>query len=104
VLLLALQAQARPQAPAAASGEAEPRQLTVAALELPSRDDAQWKQRREQVAQLLTDLQPDVISVQQVLQQQGRNRPAGWPAGCATAATSLPPIRPASRCGMATRC
>lgn len=54
VLLLALQAQARPQAPAAASGEAEPRQLTVAALELPSRDDAQWKQRREQVAHLLT--------------------------------------------------
>ncbi|HEL5617523.1 TPA: endonuclease/exonuclease/phosphatase family protein, partial [Stenotrophomonas maltophilia] len=77
VLLLALQAQARPQAPAAASGEAEPRQLTVAALELPSRDDAQWKQRREQVAHLLTELQPDVISVQQVLQQQGRN-PACW--------------------------
>jgi len=49
----------------------------VAALELPSRDDAQWKLRREQVAQLLTDLQPDVISVQQVLQQQGRN-PACW--------------------------
>ncbi|WP_251266052.1 endonuclease/exonuclease/phosphatase family protein, partial [Enterobacter hormaechei] len=42
-----------------------------------SRDDAQWKQRREQVAQLLTELQPDVISVQQVLQQQGRN-PACW--------------------------
>ena len=77
MLLLALQAQARPQAPAAASGEAEPRQLTVAALELPSRDDAQWKQRREQVAHLLTELQPDVISVQQVLQQQGRN-PACW--------------------------
>ncbi|WP_181452406.1 endonuclease/exonuclease/phosphatase family protein, partial [Stenotrophomonas maltophilia] len=76
-LLLALQAQARPQAPAAVASESEPRQLTVAALELPSRDDAQWKQRREQVAQLLTDLQPDVISVQQVLQQQGRN-PACW--------------------------
>lgn len=77
LLLLALQAQARPQAPTAAASESEPRQLTVAALELPSRDDAQWKQRREQVAQLLTELQPDVISVQQVLQQQGRN-PACW--------------------------
>ena len=76
-LLLAWQAQARPQAPAAATGDSEPRQLTVAALELPSRDDAQWKLRREQVAQLLTELQPDVISVQQVLQQQGRN-PACW--------------------------
>lgn len=76
-LLLALQAQARPQAPAAVASESDPRQLTVAALELPSRDDAQWKQRREQVAQLLTELQPDVISVQQVLQQQGRN-PACW--------------------------
>ncbi|WP_439449887.1 endonuclease/exonuclease/phosphatase family protein [Stenotrophomonas sp. ATs4] len=75
--LLAWQAQARPQAPAAASSDGEPRQLTVAALELPSRDDAQWKLRREQVAQLLTELQPDVISVQQVLQQQGRN-PACW--------------------------
>ena len=76
-LLLAWQAQARPQAPAAATGDSGPRQLTVAALELPSRDDAQWKLRREQVAQLLTELQPDVISVQQVLQQQGRN-PACW--------------------------
>ncbi|ACF52368.1 endonuclease/exonuclease/phosphatase family protein [Stenotrophomonas maltophilia] len=76
-LLLAWQAQARPQAPGAATGESGPRQLTVAALELPSRDDAQWKLRREQVAQLLTELQPDVISVQQVLQQQGRN-PACW--------------------------
>ncbi|OCK45940.1 hypothetical protein BA766_14390 [Stenotrophomonas maltophilia] len=76
-LLLAWQAQARPQAQAAATGESGPRQLTVAALELPSRDDAQWKLRREQVAQLLTELQPDVISVQQVLQQQGRN-PACW--------------------------
>ncbi len=76
-LLLAWQAQARPQAPAAATGESGPRQLTVAALELPGRDDAQWKLRREQVAQLLTELQPDVISVQQVLQQQGRN-PACW--------------------------
>ncbi|WP_295379245.1 endonuclease/exonuclease/phosphatase family protein [uncultured Stenotrophomonas sp.] len=76
-LLLAWQAQARPQGPAAATGDSEPRQLTVAALELPSRDDAQWKLRREQVAQLLTELQPDVISVQQVLQQQGRN-PACW--------------------------
>ncbi|MBA0394304.1 endonuclease/exonuclease/phosphatase family protein [Stenotrophomonas maltophilia] len=76
-LLLAWQAQARPQAQATATSDSEPRQLTVAALELPSRDDAQWKLRREQVAQLLTELQPDVISVQQVLQQQGRN-PACW--------------------------
>ena len=63
VLLLALPAQARTQAPATAASDSEPRQLTVAALELPSRDDVQWKQRREQVAQLLTELQPDVISV-----------------------------------------
>ncbi|WP_019660446.1 endonuclease/exonuclease/phosphatase family protein [Stenotrophomonas hibiscicola] len=77
MLLMALQAQARPQAPATAASESGSRQLTVAALELPSHDDAQWKLRREQVAQLLTDLQPDVISVQQVLQQQGRN-PACW--------------------------
>ncbi len=78
VLLLAAPAWARPQAtPLAGAVADEGRQLTVAALELPSRDDAQWKQRREQVLQLLTELQPDVISVQQVLQQQGRN-PACW--------------------------
>ena len=78
VLLLAVPAWARPQATPLAGGAGdEGRQLTVAALELPSRDDAQWKLRREQVAQLLTELQPDVISVQQVLQQQGRN-PACW--------------------------
>ncbi|WP_285310465.1 endonuclease/exonuclease/phosphatase family protein, partial [Stenotrophomonas maltophilia group sp. Smal32] len=76
-MVLALPAQARTQVPASANGDAEPRQLTVAALELPSRDDAQWKLRREQVAKLLTELRPDVISVQQVLQQQGRN-PACW--------------------------
>ncbi|AWH50079.1 hypothetical protein C1925_13420 [Stenotrophomonas sp. SAU14A_NAIMI4_5] len=78
VLLLAAPAWARPQAaPLAGAVADEGRQLTVAALELPSRDDAQWKQRREQVLQLLTELQPDVISVQQVQQQQGRN-PACW--------------------------
>ncbi|WP_420883878.1 endonuclease/exonuclease/phosphatase family protein [Isoptericola jiangsuensis] len=78
MLLLAAPAWARPQAtPLAGSAADEGRQLTVAALELPSRDDAQWKQRREQVLQLLTELQPDVISVQQVQQQQGRN-PACW--------------------------
>ncbi|WP_367382685.1 endonuclease/exonuclease/phosphatase family protein [Stenotrophomonas cyclobalanopsidis] len=78
VLLLAAPAWARPQAtPLAGAVADEGRQLTVAALELPSRDDAQWKQRREQVLQLLTELQPDVISVQQVRQQQGRN-PACW--------------------------
>ncbi|HBS57224.1 MAG TPA: hypothetical protein DEA38_16035 [Stenotrophomonas sp.] len=78
VLLLAAPAWARSQAtPLAGAVADEGRQLTVAALELPSRDDAQWKQRREQVLQLLTELQPDVISVQQVQQQQGRN-PACW--------------------------
>ncbi|HDS0951138.1 TPA: endonuclease/exonuclease/phosphatase family protein [Stenotrophomonas maltophilia] len=78
VLLLAVPAWARPQAaPVPGTADTDARQLTVAALELPSRDDAQWKQRREQVLQLLTELQPDVISVQQVLQQQGRN-PACW--------------------------
>ncbi len=78
LVLLAAPAWARPQAtPLAGAVADEGRQLTVAALELPSRDDAQWKQRREQVLQLLTELQPDVISVQQVLQQQGRN-PACW--------------------------
>jgi len=78
VLLLAVPAWARPQAtPLAGGASDEGRQLTVAALELPSRDDALWKQRREQVLQLLAELQPDVISVQQVLQQQGRN-PACW--------------------------
>ncbi|RXK69472.1 endonuclease/exonuclease/phosphatase family protein [Stenotrophomonas sp. MA5] len=78
LLLLALPAPARPQQAAdTATLDAQARQLTVAALELPGRDDAQWKQRREQVAQLLTELQPDVISVQQVRQQQGRN-PACW--------------------------
>lgn len=76
-LMLAVPALARPQAPPATGLATEVRQLTVAALELPSRDEGQWKQRREQVLQLLTDLQPDVISVQQVLQQQGRN-PACW--------------------------
>ncbi|WP_343649896.1 endonuclease/exonuclease/phosphatase family protein [Stenotrophomonas sp.] len=76
-LLLVLPALARPQLSPAPGAASDVRQLTVAALELPSRDDAQWKQRREQVLQLLTDLQPDVISVQQVLQEQGRN-PACW--------------------------
>ena len=76
-LLLVLPALARPQLPPAPGAASDVRQLTVAALELPSRDDAQWKQRREQVLQLLTELQPDVISVQQVLQEQGRN-PACW--------------------------
>ncbi|WP_369040138.1 endonuclease/exonuclease/phosphatase family protein [Stenotrophomonas maltophilia] len=76
-LLLAAPALARPQSPPSAGLAADVRLLTVAALELPSRDEGQWKQRREQVLQLLTDLQPDVISVQQVLQQQGRN-PACW--------------------------
>ena len=68
-LLLVLPALARPQLPPAPGAAGDVRQLTVAALELPSRDDAQWKQRREQVLQLLTELQPDVISVQQVLQE-----------------------------------
>ena len=78
VLVRAVAAWARPRATPRAGGAGdEGRQLAVAALGLPSRDDALWKQRREQVLQLLAELQPDVISVQQVLQQQGRN-PACW--------------------------
>ena len=51
--------------------------LKIATLELPTQDDAQWQQRRDQVLQLLESMQPDVIAVQRVLQTQGRN-PACW--------------------------
>jgi len=57
--------------------EAGERLLTVATLELPTLDEGQWEQRRDQVLQMLEALQPDVIAVQRVLQAQGRN-PACW--------------------------
>lgn len=73
VLLLvapAAQAQAR-------QAEDNTRLLKVATLELPTLDEGQWEQRRDQVLQMLEALQPDVIAVQRVLQAQGRN-PACW--------------------------
>ncbi|WMJ69789.1 endonuclease/exonuclease/phosphatase family protein [Stenotrophomonas sp. 24(2023)] len=76
-LALVLPASATPQPALPAQDSHDLRQLTVASLELPSRDDSQWKQRRDQVLRVLGELQPDVISVQQVLQEQGRN-PACW--------------------------
>jgi len=54
-----------------------PRLLKVATLELPTLDEGQWEQRRDQVLQMLETLQPDVIAVQRVMQAQGRN-PACW--------------------------
>jgi endonuclease/exonuclease/phosphatase family metal-dependent hydrolase len=53
------------------------RLLKIATLELPTQDDSQWEQRRDQLLQALEALQPDVIAVQRVLQTQGRN-PACW--------------------------
>ncbi|KAF1015698.1 MAG: hypothetical protein GAK31_01173 [Stenotrophomonas maltophilia] len=76
LLAMVLPAHATPQGALPRPGSGE-HQLTVAALELPSRDDAQWSQRRNQVLRVLGELQPEVISVQQVQQQQGRN-PACW--------------------------
>ena len=81
-----------------------PRLLKVATLELPTLDEGQWEQRRDQVLQMLETLQPDVIAVQRVMQAQAATRPAGWPPGCATAATSSPPIRPARPCATAAPC
>ncbi|MCC7635223.1 endonuclease/exonuclease/phosphatase family protein [Stenotrophomonas rhizophila] len=72
LLLAAPGASAQPH-----PAEPQPRLLTVATLELPSQDEAQWQQQRDQVLQLLQGLQPDVIAVQRVLQTQGRN-PACW--------------------------
>ncbi|WNH52655.1 endonuclease/exonuclease/phosphatase family protein [Stenotrophomonas oahuensis] len=62
----------------ARQGEAAPRLLKVATLELPEQDDSQWQQRREQVLQLLESLQPDVITVQRVAQDKSRNNRACW--------------------------
>jgi endonuclease/exonuclease/phosphatase family metal-dependent hydrolase len=53
------------------------RVLKIATLELPTLDDSQWEQRRDQLLQVLEALQPDVIAVQRVVQTQGRN-PACW--------------------------
>lgn len=61
----------------ARQAEAGPRLLKVATLELPTLDESQWEQRRDQVLKMLEALQPDVIAVQRVLQAQGRN-PACW--------------------------
>jgi endonuclease/exonuclease/phosphatase family metal-dependent hydrolase len=60
--------------PAAATPLAE---LSVASLQLPAQADPAWEHRREAIAQLLATLQPDVITVQQVL-QEGRRNPACW--------------------------
>lgn len=62
----------------ARQGEAAPRLLKVATLELPEQDDSQWQQRREQVLKLLEALQPDVIAVQRVAQDKSRNNRACW--------------------------
>jgi len=54
-----------------------PVQLSIASLQLPDRQDPAWEQRNEEIAQLLGTLRPDVVAVQQVLQENGRN-PACW--------------------------
>jgi endonuclease/exonuclease/phosphatase family metal-dependent hydrolase len=59
-------------------GEAAPRLLKVATLELPVQDEGQWQQRRDEVVRLLEALQPDVIAVQRVQQDKDRNNPACW--------------------------
>lgn len=54
------------------------RELSIATVRLPGQDDDPgWEQRREQIARLLATLRPDVVSVQQVV-QQGRRNPACW--------------------------
>lgn len=60
--------------PAPASHMAE---ISVATLQLPQRDDPVWEQRRDDIARLLGELRPDVISVHQVM-QEGRRNPACW--------------------------
>ncbi|WP_145480217.1 endonuclease/exonuclease/phosphatase family protein [Stenotrophomonas rhizophila] len=75
LLLLLLTAPALPAN--ARQGEAAPRLLRIATLELPVGADAEWEQRREQLLQVLEGLQPDVIAVQRVQQSEGRN-PACW--------------------------
>lgn len=68
---------------ALAKGQVAPvthRELTVATLQLGGLDDAAWEARREQVLATLKQLQPDVISIQQV-RQSGRRDAACWLAG-----------------------
>lgn len=71
--VLALPALARGQPDAARV----PAQLSIASLQLPDRQDPAWEQRSEQIAQIIDALRPDVVAVQQVLQENGRN-PACW--------------------------
>jgi len=71
LLLTPLALRAQPAMPAPVP------ELTVATLHLPAQDDPAWLARREAIAQLLSTLRPDVISVQQVL-QEGRRNPACW--------------------------
>ncbi|MET0129513.1 MAG: endonuclease/exonuclease/phosphatase family protein [Stenotrophomonas chelatiphaga] len=61
----------------AGPAEESPRLLKIATLELPTLDESQWQQRRDQVLQMLQAMQPDVIAVQRVEQSQGSN-PACW--------------------------
>lgn len=55
-------------------------ELSVATLQLPAQDDPAWVARREMIVQALATLRPDVISVQQVM-QEGQRNPACWLAG-----------------------
>lgn len=71
LLLPATAPHAQPTAPSPL------RELSVASLLLPSQDDPAWEQRRDQIVRVLDELQPDVVAVQQVL-QQGRRNPACW--------------------------
>ncbi len=52
-------------------------EISVATLQLPQRDDPAWEQRRQDIARVLGELRPDVISVHQVM-QEGRRNPACW--------------------------
>lgn len=60
--------------PASATHMAE---ISVATLQLPQRDDPAWERRRLDIARVLGELRPDVISVHQVM-QEGRRNPACW--------------------------
>lgn len=51
--------------------------LRVASLRLPA-DPQQWLDRREEVRELLEQLQPDVIAAQELLQTPDRLNPACW--------------------------
>lgn len=52
-------------------------ELRVATLQLADVDEGLWEARRDQVLATLQELQPDVISIQQV-RQQGRRNAACW--------------------------